>query len=488
MAGNAALLADSLDSPQGGISLTHGWVPVSVQVIAGTLLLLAIGWRTLRWRLLWLPMAAGVGAAAAATTGWAIDSEGLAGSVAPDELWVWVTATGLALGVLIFGWRAAPWWRRTVAVLALPVCLLSVALAVNIWVGYFPTVQTAWNQLTAGPLPDQTDRDTVTARAAAARSHHTLPSRGSLLKVDIPSTASGFRHRGEWVYLPPAWFASTPPPPLPTVMMIGAQFNTPADWVRAGGAVTTIDTFAAAHGGHAPVLVFVDAGGAFNNDTECVNGPRGMAADHLTRDIAPFMARNFGVSTDRSQWGVVGWSMGGTCAIDLAAMHPELFRAVVDIAGDLTPNAGTREQTIARLYGGDMAAWAEFDPASAITKHGSYHGVSAWFAVNGTNLAAPATATTTPTAVRGLTRDPLVSGLPGDQVSAADTLCALGSAHGISCAVIAQPGKHDWPFARRVFAGSLPWLAATLGTPGDPPVPLGTPRPVAAGGAPTLGG
>ena len=66
-------------------------------------------------------------------------------------------------------------------------------------------------------------------------------------------------------------------------MMIGGEFNTPADWLRAGDAVTTIDKFAAAHGGNAPVFVFVDAGGTFNNDTECVNGPRGNSADHLTR-------------------------------------------------------------------------------------------------------------------------------------------------------------------------------------------------------------
>ena len=49
------------------------------------------------------------------------------------------------------------------SVLAVPLCLLSAALALNLWVGYFPTVQTAWNQLTAGPLPDQTDQATVTA-------------------------------------------------------------------------------------------------------------------------------------------------------------------------------------------------------------------------------------------------------------------------------------------------------------------------------------
>jgi S-formylglutathione hydrolase FrmB len=110
-----------------------------------------------------------------------------------------------------------------------------------------------------------------------------------------------FTHRGELVYLPPAYFRHQPPPTLPTVMMIGGEFNTPADWLRAGDAVTTIDKFAAAHGGNAPVFVFVDAGGTFNNDTECVNGPR-SSADHLTKDVVPYLIANFGVSP-REQLG-----------------------------------------------------------------------------------------------------------------------------------------------------------------------------------------
>ena len=149
-----------------------------------------------------------------------------------------------------------------------------------------------------------------------------------MVPVDIGDVASGFRHRGELVYLPPAWYASNPPPRLPTLMMIGGELNTPADWLRAGNAVKTIDDFASAHRGYAPVLVFVDAGGAFNNDTECVNGARGRAADHLTKDVVPYMISHFAVSPDRSNWGIVGWSMGGTCAVDLTVMHPEHVQRV----------------------------------------------------------------------------------------------------------------------------------------------------------------
>jgi S-formylglutathione hydrolase FrmB len=483
------LLADPTTAFQRHISLMHGWVPVSVQVIAAVVLVLAIGWRSRRWRLLWVPVAALVGVGVASGAHWLIDSDGLAGDPAPYRLWIWIALTGLSAGVLLLGWRGTRWWRRGVSVLAVPLCLLSAALALNLWVGYFPTVQNAWNQMTAGPLPDQTSQATVTAMAAQTQAHHVLPRTGSVVSVNIPSAASKFKHRGELVYLPPAWFATSPPPKLPTVMMIGGEFNTPADWLRAGSAITTIDKYAAAHHGNAPVFVFVDSGGAFNNDTECVNGPRGNAADHLTKDVVPFMKASFGVSADRANWGIVGWSMGGTCAVDLTTMHPELFSSFVDIAGDLSPNSGTKAQTVDRLFGGDVAAWSAYDPATIITKHGPYNNISAWFAINGTS------AGNTPqhrnvavgNAGPGLGgRDG--TGSPGDQTTAANSLCALGAANGIDCSVIAQPGKHDWPFAARVFASALPWLAGAINTPGDPVVALQTPVPAlsvaAAGPAP----
>ncbi len=467
-----SVLADPAGPAQHRISLMHGWIPITVQVLAMLLLLLAVGWRSRRWRVLWVPVAAGIGIGLAGWTHWYIASDGLADDPAPKQLWVWVALTGAAAAILLLGWRSARWWRRGVSVLALPLCLLSAALALNLWVGYFPTVQTAWNQMTAGPLPDQTDRATVTATVAQVQAQHVLPAKGSVITVTIPSTASGFKHRDELVYLPPAWFATSPPPKLPTVMMIGGEFNTPSDWLRTGNAISTVDAYAAAHGGNAPVLVFVDAGGAFNNDTECVNGPRGNVADHLTKDVVPYMSASFGVSTNRANWGVVGWSMGGTCAVDLVSMHPDIFSSFLDIAGDLTPNAGNKTQTIDRLYGGDSSAWAAFDPATVIAKHVPYQGVSGWFAISGTQSTQPhrneQAADAGAVGLGG--RD--ATGNPGDQTTAATTLCGLGRANGFTCAVVAQPGKHDWPFAEKAFVAALPWLAGALATPGDPVVTL----------------
>jgi S-formylglutathione hydrolase FrmB len=455
-------------------SLMHGWVPGTVYAVTVTTLLLGVGWRSRRWRLLWLPVAVAVGAAVAEWVHWYITIYGLADDPAPRLLWWWIAFSGAAVAIVVLGWRSTPWWRRGASLLAVPLCLLSTGLVLNLWVGYFPTVQTAWNQLTTGPLPDQTDLATVNAIAATGPQ----PRHGSLVPVTIPDDASHFKHRGELVYLPPAWFAGTPPPQLPTVMMIGGEINTPADWARAGNAVKTIDDLAAAHDGNAPVFVFVDSGGAFNNDTECVNGARGNAADHLTKDVVPYMVSSFGVSPDPSRWGIVGWSMGGTCAVDLTVMHPELFGSFVDIAGNMGPDTGTKAQTISRLFGGSTDAWAAFDPATVITRHGRYDDVSGWFAISSDNA---------PKRYRSL----LVAGAgaiglgaqdnmryPDDQTAAAERLCRLGRDNGIDCAIVAQPGKHDWPFASRVFAKALPWLAGELDTPGVPLIALPSSAPL----------
>jgi S-formylglutathione hydrolase FrmB len=465
------LAADAPAPYRHGLSLLQGWLPLVVQIVAALVLAAAIGWRTRRWRLVWLPVAIALGLGAAAWSHWYVDSQGMAGDPAPNSLWVWTGLTGFAVAVGVFGWRGVR-WRRIAAVVAVPLCLLSIGLALNTWVGYFPTVQVAWNQLTAGPLPDETDLDTVQAMQEAG----TVLDHGSVVPVDIPSTASGFKHRTELVYLPSRWFASTPAPKLPAVMMIGGEFNTPADWLRTGDAAAIVDSFAKAHGGNAPVLVFADAGGSFNNDTECVNGVRGNVADHLTKDVVPYVNATFGTDSSSADWGIVGWSMGGTCAVDLTVMHPELFGSFVDIAGDMGPNAGTRDQTVSRLYGGNAAAWAEFDPSTVIAKHGPFHAVSGWFAIS-TDVPTRHQFAQGTDAVGLGGRDG--AGNPGDQAPAANALCALGRSNGITCSVVPTTGRHDWPLATQVLTAALPWLAGAVHTPGVQAVPLPAGAPVA---------
>jgi S-formylglutathione hydrolase FrmB len=453
-----------LDHFTGQLSLLHGWLPTAVQWFAALVVVGAIGLRRRRWRSWPLLAALAAAAVVAGLSYWYISSIGVAGDPAPASLWLWIAMSGLAAAVLVLGWVGARWWRRGLAMFAVPLCALCAALSLNLWVGYFPTALTAWNGLTAGPLPDQIDRFRVTAMQLEG----TKPTRGVIVPVNTGADGSHFQHRQELVYLPPAWFSSNPPPKLPTVMMISSAFNTPADWLRAGNAFDTVDHFAARHHGFAPVLVFVDPTGAFDNDTECVNGSRGNAADHLTKDVVPFVVSNFGVNADRASWGVAGWSMGGTCAVDLTVMHPDLFSAFVDIAGDRGPTIGPKDQTIARLFGGDTGAWANYDPVTVMNRHGHYTGVSGWFDIPAAAGARTLAQTANPEPVAST--DPAAN--PEGQDAAARLLCETATASGIDCAVVTQPGKHDWPFAADAFAAALPWLASALGTPNVEPVQL----------------
>jgi S-formylglutathione hydrolase FrmB len=425
----AAGIADYL----GRASLMRGVIPVTVQLVASAALLYAIGWRDRRWRTRRLPMAVAAGAIIGVAVYAYYGSLGLASEPAPWWMWLWVALTGFAMAIAVVGWPNAGWWRRNVAIFAASFCLLSLGLTINGWLGYFPTVNTAWNQLTDAKLPNQTDLHVVQAMQRTGA----MPDRGVVVAVTTSSAASGFKHRGEWVYLPPAWFSSNRPPRLPAVLMIAAEFNTPADWIRIGNAVATLDAFAATHGGQAPVAVFADSNGAFSVDTECVDGVRGNAATHLTADVVPDIVAKFSVSADQRNWGVVGFSSGGTCALLLAVKHPDVFSTFIDIGGDLGPNAGSKSQTIDRLFGGNAEAWSAFDPSTVISRHGPYTNLSGLFAVPG-------------------------------QVgrAAADSLCRLGTAHGISCKVLALPGRHDWPSAAATFRETLPWVAGRLQTPG----------------------
>ena len=484
-----------------GVSLLTGWLPLTVQVLAVVVLLAAIGRRPRRWLVRCLPALAVAGVAATFAVRAYVADNGLADDPAPPGLWVWTGVTAAALLLVPLGWRSARWSRRGLSLVAVPLALLCAGLVLNDWVGYFPTVGEAWNQVAAGPLPDEVDADQLPALAGTGAGMTT----GKVVPVDIPATSSHFTHRTEYVYLPPAWF--TPQRPrLPVVLMISGEFNTPADWIRVGDAVQTADAYAGQHQGNGPILAFVDTGGTFNNDTECVNGPRGNVADYLTKDVPGFLSSTFHTATGPSKWGLVGWSAGGSCAVDLAVMHPELFGSFEDIAGDLGPNTGDQASTIAKLYGGDAGAWAAFDPQTVLATHAPYADTAGWFVLSSDtggpgghgrpgrrggpgghggwgrqgahgphpggpgSLGGPGGRGRDDTVAAGFGGRADGRDAPGTEAEAAQTLCAAATAKNIVCSLHTLDGRHSWQFASSAFQQGLPWLAGRLGVQTGSPV------------------
>lgn len=444
------------------LALTNGWLPVVIQAVAAVILATGLAWRSKSWVLRWTPIAVLVGATLAGAAYWFVRDQALADDRAPVALWLWIALTGVAVVVAIAGWPRTRWWRRGASLAAIPLCLLCAALVVNAWTGYLPTLNSAWNRATGASPSDYVDE--ATAWDMVRRKQK--PTHGMMVTVQTPADASGFRHRTELVYLPPAWFASDPPPQLPAAVLVTGEFGHPADWPTTGGARRTADEFAATHGGNAPILVFPDISGQFSNDTECVNGVRGNAADHLTKEVVPYIVSHFNVSSDPAHWGIIGWSSGGTCALLTTVMHSEQFSTFLDIDGLMGPNAGSKQQTIARLFGGDTEAYLAFDPTTVMTRHGPYSGVAGWFAVGGSD----STVYRAPGSVSP--PDGQATVIAEDHDAVANNLCALAASVNIECAVVGQPGSHDFGTAAKVFAAALPWLAGRLGTPAATEIPL----------------
>jgi hypothetical protein len=90
------------------IALIGGWLPILVEGIAAVILVVAIGWRSRRWRLLWVPVAALAGVGLAGAAYWFIDYEALADDPAPVSLWLWIAVTGLAVVAAGAGHRSVP--------------------------------------------------------------------------------------------------------------------------------------------------------------------------------------------------------------------------------------------------------------------------------------------------------------------------------------------------------------------------------------------
>ncbi|MCV7202785.1 hypothetical protein B7435_31020 [Mycolicibacterium peregrinum] len=441
------------------LSLTSGLIPITLQILALAAIVVAIGrGRSREWLRRWLLVAvlAGVGLAAAGRLivrdqGWSADAIAF-GTV------FWTAMLGFTATVLIAGWRGSEWWRRLVAILSVVLVVVCGFSALNTATGYFPTVRAAWLRVTQTEPEQWIDESEL----AALQQKGEVPTRGTVVRVTIPADASGFAHRTEVVYLPPAWFSSNPPPQLPAVIMMGGEFNHPNDWLQSTEALQTLDDFAALHHGNAPIVVFPDISGKFNNDTECVDGVRGNAAAHLTKDVVPYMISRFGVSSKPENWGLVGWSTGATCSLLTAVRNPDMFSAFVWLDGTLGPNAGTKDQTVARLFGGDENAWESFDPKTIITRHGPYDDLSAWLGVADDTPTVHRDASTTPPSEDSIADWDTYS---EEHAPNATKLCALLSGYNIECSVVGYKGAHDFQSAGAAFDAALPWLASALGTP-----------------------
>ena len=216
------------------------------------------------------------------------------------------------------------------------------------------------------------------------------------------------------------------------------------DWARAGNADVTADSYAAANGGMAPIIVMADSNGSATVDTECVNSSRGNAEMYLTVDVPAFIRKRYKTATGPSKWAVGGLSEGGMCGLMLTLRHPDVSETFLDLGGLPVPRSsdGTEEGSAARdLFGGDEAAFDAHEPLDILRKQ-RFPRIAGWFVVG--------------------TKDP-------DPLAAQNELVPAARAAGIQvCSVFIPGGEHSFAVWSAAFADSIGWLGTRLGLSDEP--------------------
>jgi S-formylglutathione hydrolase FrmB len=284
------------------------------------------------------------------------------------EAWLAVAVAGVVL--VVGAALGVPLRRRLLALGCGVVVLVAVGAQVNRYFAEYPTLAALVGADTDGITPFPGRPASLTSKAAAGPvvDRWKGPAgRGSQVHTaPIPGAVSGFTGRDAYLYLPPAYY-SVNPPLLPVLVLVSGQPGGPADWVASGGLQQLLDGFAQQHAGLAPVAVVVDPNGADDANTMCMDSDIAKADTYLSVDVPNWITQHIGVDTDHRRWTFGGWSFGGTCALQMATRHPDLYPSFIDIAGEREPAiSADRTQTVQAAFHGDTAAFTALTPLTLL--------------------------------------------------------------------------------------------------------------------------
>lgn len=275
----------------------------------------------------------------------------------PDTVLLWVVPGVAALILLLLRMPRNTWRRRTAGLVAALLVTALSAVQINAYFGLNKTVSDLFGTALARipTLEQELMRQPGQSDGATLRGwvpQGDVPAEGELRKAFIPGEKSGMSARDAYIYLPPAYFAKNRPA-LPVLVLIAGQPGGPADWLTGGALGGHMNSFAAAHGGLAPVVVIPDPNGSQSANTMCMDSQIAQADTYLSRDVPAWISSTLAVDTNHSRWAIGGFSFGGTCALQMGTRHPDLFPAVLSFSGEAEPAiAKERQKTIDAAFPG----------------------------------------------------------------------------------------------------------------------------------------
>ncbi|MBB5870899.1 enterochelin esterase-like enzyme [Allocatelliglobosispora scoriae] len=424
------------------LSLVTGWLPAALTIlgVAAFIALIAIPPYPRRWAIIAPVVIVSAGVIVYAGS-WAVTNVAkLFTDEIPTEnlLWSWVALAGLGLAVGRL--PRLRWWGWIAAALAAILVFIGAGAQINRFYGQYPTLGTALGVTRSKTVElssvDKPATGVVTPPpggflADVWQPPATMPTKGTVSKVTIPGTRSGFKARSAYVYLPPAYQVTAHRPLLPVLVLVAGQPGQPESWLISGQLVDKLDAFAAAHKGLAPVVVIPDDLGSSFANPLCLDSKLGNAQTYLAKDVPDWINSELQVAQGRDNWTFAGFSHGGTCALQMGVNAPDVYGSFIDISGQSEPTLGSREKTIDGAFGGDAAAFAKVNPLD-VMKTRQFPDTAA--------------------VIVGGTSD-------GTYLPQAKEVYAACKAAGMDVTYMEIDGGHDW----RVWGGgleqNLPWLA-----------------------------
>jgi S-formylglutathione hydrolase FrmB len=364
------------------ISLVDGTVPLLFNLLAvlGGLWLLAGGRRY--WFRAVVPALLGGVAGALLLRYLAEDAYGWWDQTFPRSLYVWtgaaVAAVILIVPRLLTGRTMV---RRAATVPAALFVVLAAFAQANVQYAAFPTVASMFTtqDLAQGPISAVAGDRTRAASASVPATTEAnwappahLPAHGSVYKTPIPGTVSGYRADDAYVYLPPAYLADPHGSNLPVLVMIHGTPGGPGSWISSGNLAATMDNYAAAHHGLAPVVVMPDLSpGGGSKWPLCLDSQVARSATYLGVDVPHWVHSTLGAGTAGSrQWAIGGLSSGGTCALQIAVNFPQAYPTFLDMSGESEPSIhGGRKQLVDDYFDGDEEAFTAQNAMDVLTRH-----------------------------------------------------------------------------------------------------------------------
>lgn len=288
---------------------------------------------------------------------------------------------GACTAVAILGLSRRGWWRRTCALLLIPMALLAGASIVNIDFGQYATLRDALgvSGYSSAGMPQQIQGLSVQPSADWSPPAN-LAAHGRIVEATIPATTSHFDARSALVYLPPAALVANPPL-LPVVVVLSGQPGSPDDVFDGGHLDVALDAAAAQNRGITPIIVVPDQLGSPDRNPMCVDSALGNSASYMTVDVPNWIRSTLNVLPNRTSWAIAGFSQGGTCAVQIGAAHPELFGSFVAVSPELAPSLGSVATTIDQGFAGSKDAYAAAQPLSILSASTPYSDSEAIFAV-----------------------------------------------------------------------------------------------------------